>query len=112
MQFGRPSKGGLRDDATRRAHERIERQRRRPLLGRDDPVDERLAARRLDREDHGPGREQDQRQDEAAGETDEDQQRDVEGAAKDRGVGTAREQAVYPRMQHGVHGASPVRSTP
>ena len=43
----------------------VERQDRRPLLGRDEAVDERLAERHLDGEDECPDRQQHERDDEA-----------------------------------------------
>ena len=65
VDVGDPAERRLRDDAAGRAHQRVERQHGRPLLGRDHAVDERLAQRSFDGEDHAPTREQDERDDEA-----------------------------------------------
>ena len=60
-------------------------------------VDERLAERPCDREHERPGREQEQRDDEAAGQPEQDEQDDVEDAADQQGARPASEQAADPR---------------
>ena len=65
VHVGHAAERRLGDDAAGRAHQVVEREHGRPLLRRDEPVEERLAQRRLDGEDQRPGDEQQQREQEA-----------------------------------------------
>ena len=61
VEVGGPAQGRLEHDAAGGAHQVVEREHSRPLLGRDDAVHERLPERPDDREDQGPDGHQDER---------------------------------------------------
>ena len=90
------SEGRLGDHAAGRAHQRVEREHGRPLLGRDQPVDERLAQGSLDGKDQAPRCQQGERDEEIAGQADDREQRDVHDPAEDQGIGSPAEEAPNP----------------